>query len=108
MEIENLRRVSLTALREKYREVCQEETRPRRREHLSRRIAWRLQALAEGDLSARARERAHQIARDADLRSVAPRGFFTVGGERVRTTRGNRRGAGSRPALAGALLSPQM
>jgi len=105
MEIENLRRVSLTALREKYREVFQEETRSRHREHLFRRIAWRLQALAEGDLSARARERAHQIARDADLRSVAPRGFFTVGGERVQTTRGNRREPDSRLPLPGALLS---
>ena len=70
MEIENLRRESLAALREKYREVFQEETRSRHREHLFRRIAWRLQALAEGDLSERARGRAHQIARDADLRGV--------------------------------------
>jgi hypothetical protein len=36
----------------------QEETRSRHREHLFRRIAWRLQALAEGDLSERARGRA--------------------------------------------------
>src|ERR1017187_4946761 len=53
MEIENLRRASLAALREKYREVFREETRVRHREHLFRRIAWRLQALAEGDLSRR-------------------------------------------------------
>ena len=72
MEIESLRRASLAALREKYREVFQEETRVRHREHLFRRIAWRLQALAEGDLSERARGRAHQIARDADLRMVVP------------------------------------
>src|ERR1700691_2393321 len=90
MEIESLRRASLAALRERYREVFQEETRVRHREHLFRRIAWRLQALAEGDLSQRALGRAHQIARDADLRMVAPPDFFTVGGERVRTTRGDR------------------
>ena len=54
MEIEKLRRASLTALRAKYREVFQEETRCRHREHLFRRIAWRLQALAEGDLTERA------------------------------------------------------
>jgi hypothetical protein len=53
MEIENLRRATLAALREKYQEVFQEETRSRHREHLFRRIAWRLQALAEGDLTAR-------------------------------------------------------
>ena len=54
-EIESLRRATLAALREKYREVFREETRSRHREHLFRRIAWRLQALAEGDLSERAR-----------------------------------------------------
>ena len=106
-EIESLRRATLTALREKYREVFQEETRSRHREHLFRRIAWRLQALAEGDLSERARGRAHQIARDADLRMVAPPDFFTVGGERVRTMRGdrNRREQDSRLPLPGALLT---
>ena len=90
MEIESLRRATLAALREKFREVFEEETRSRHREHLFRRIAWRLQALAEGDLSARARGRAHEIARDADLRKIAPRDFFQVNGESVRTTRGNR------------------
>ncbi len=107
MEIEKLRRVSLAALHEKYREVFAEETRCRHREHLFRRIAWRLQALAEGDLSERARERASQLARDADLRMVAPRGFFTVEGEAVRTTRGegNRRPADCRLPLPGTLLN---
>jgi len=107
MEIENLRRASLAGLRQKYREVFQEETRCRHREHLFRRIAWRLQVLAEGDLSKRARERANEIAQDADLRTVAPRDFFLVGGERVRTTRGdqNRREQDSRLPLPGALLT---
>jgi len=107
MEIDNLRRASLTALREKYRKVFQEETRSRHREHLFRRIAWRLQALAEGDLSERARDRARQIAQDADLRTVAPRDFFTIEGEEVKTTRGdrNRREQDSRLPVPGALLS---
>jgi len=107
MEIENLRRASLAALRDKYREVFQEDTGSRHREHLFRRIAWRLQALAEGDLSQRARERAHQIAQDADLRTIALRDFFTVEGERVKTTRGdrNRREQDSRLPVRGALLS---
>jgi len=54
MEIEKLRRASLASLREKFREVFQEEARTRHRQHLFRRIAWRLQALAEGDLTERA------------------------------------------------------
>ena len=90
MEVESLRRASAASLREKYREVFQQETRSRHREHLFRKIAWRLQALAEGDLSERARDRARKIANDADLRIIAPRDFFTVGGERVETTPGDR------------------
>ena len=57
MEIESLRRATLAGLREKYREVFQEETRSRHREHLFRRIAWRLQARVEGDLSECVRQR---------------------------------------------------
>jgi hypothetical protein len=109
MEIENLRRAALAALRQKYREVFGEETRSRHREHLFRRIAWRLQALAEGDLSARARARAQQIAQDADLRRLAPRDFLTAGGERVRTIPANphRREPDSRLPPAGAWLTRQ-
>jgi hypothetical protein len=107
MEIENLRRATLEGLREKYREVFLEETRCRQREHLFRRIAWRLQALAEGDLSERARGRAHQIAQDADLRTVAPRDFLAVGGESVQTTPGvrNRQQQDRRLPLPGTVLS---
>jgi hypothetical protein len=106
VEIENLRRASLEALREKYWEVFQEETRCRHREHLFRRIAWRLQALATGDLSERARQRAHRIANDADLRMIAPPGFFAVGDERVRTAPRNQgRPPDRRLPLPGTLLT---
>jgi hypothetical protein len=106
MEIEKLRRMGLPAMRARYREVFGEETRCQHREHLFRRIAWRLQALSEGDLTERARERAAELARDADLRLIAPRGFFMVEGAPVRTTHG----AGDRPTdcrlpLPGTLLS---
>jgi len=106
MEIEKLRRTSLAAMRQQYREVFGEETRCRHREHLFRRIAWRLQALAEGDLTERARERAREIARDADLRIIAPREFFTVEGAPVRTTRKeSSRPADCRLPLPGTLLT---
>ena len=105
IEIESLRRATLAGLREKYREVFHEEARSRHREHLFRRIAWRLQALAEGDLSARARGRAEQIAQDADLRMVAPRDFLTVGGERMETTGASQNRRDSRLPLPGALLT---
>jgi hypothetical protein len=60
-------------LREKYLEIFGEETRSHHKEFLRRRIAWRLQALAEGDLSERARKRAEELANDADLRIRIPR-----------------------------------
>ena len=109
MEIEKLRRASLSALREKYREVFGEATPCRHRQHLFRRIAWRLQALAEGDLSERARQRAGEIARDADLRIVAPRGFFTLGGRPIEPVPGDRdrRPQDSRLPLPGTMLSRQ-
>jgi hypothetical protein len=56
-EVENLRRAGVTSLRKRYRELFQEETRSRHREHLFRKIVWRLQALKEGKLSERARAR---------------------------------------------------
>jgi len=76
-EIEGLRRLTVGGLREKYREVFGEESRSNHREFLFRRIAWRLQAIAEGGLSDRARHRALEIANDADLRIRAPK---TLGG----------------------------
>jgi len=106
MEIENLRRASLTGLREKFREVFQEETSSRHREHLFRRIAWRLQALAEGDLTERAMKRANEIAQDADLRKVAPADFFSLEGKPIQTTPGDhdRRQQDRRLPLPGAML----
>jgi len=109
IEVEKLRRASLAVLRQKYEEVFEEETRCRHRQHLFRRIAWRLQALAEGDLTQRARQRASQIARDADLRTVAPPDFFGVGSVRVQMAPGDRAGRthDSRLPLPGTLLTRQ-
>ena len=107
MEIEHLRRATLDDLRSRFRELFDEPTRCRHREHLFRRIAWRLQALAEGDLTERALTRARQIDRDADLRKVAPRDFLRIDGEPVQTTPSSRNGrpADSRLPLPGVVLN---
>jgi hypothetical protein len=107
MEIERLRSSSLADLRERFRDVFQEEARSRHREHLFRRIAWRLQALAEGDLSERARRRAEQIAQDADLRKVAPQDFLNLEGKPVQMTpqARNRRNRDGRLPLPGTVLN---
>ena len=72
-EIDALSRMTVGQLREKYMEVFGEESRSNHKQFLFRRIAWRIQALAEGGLSERARRRALEIANDADLRIRAPR-----------------------------------
>jgi hypothetical protein len=75
-EIDHLRQLKTAALRVRYHEVFGEESRSSNRQFLFRRIAWRLQAKAAGDLSERARRRAVEIADDADLRLRAPQGFL--------------------------------
>ena len=75
-EVEQLRQLKTAVLRTRYREVLGEESRSSNRQSLLRRIAWRLQAKAEGDLSERARRRALEIADDADLRQRVPKDFL--------------------------------
>jgi hypothetical protein len=72
-EVAALKRMTVGDLRRKYAETFGEATNARHKEWLVRRIAWRLQALAEGDISDRARQRAAELARDADLRIKAPK-----------------------------------
>jgi hypothetical protein len=71
-EIAALQRLSIGQLRQRFAEVFGETTNASNRTWLVKRIAWRLQALAEGDLSERARRRAAELARDADLRLNPP------------------------------------
>src|SRR5271170_2448632 len=68
-----LDQLSMAELRAKFAELFGEATSAGNRTWLVRRILWRLQALAQGDLSERARQRAAELANDADLRVVPPR-----------------------------------
>jgi hypothetical protein len=72
-EVASLERLSVGQLRQRFAELFGEATQASNRTWLIKRIAWRLQALAEGDLSERARRRAAELARDADLRLNPPR-----------------------------------
>jgi site-specific DNA recombinase len=71
-ELAALQRHSVPELRRRYADVFGEATPANNRAWLIKRIAWRLQALAEGDLSQRARQRAAELACDADLRLSPP------------------------------------
>src|SRR5215472_16423110 len=75
-QIAALWRLQTAELRARYREVFGEESTTAHKQHLVRRIAWRLHALAQGDLSERARRLALEIADDADLRSTVPDRFI--------------------------------
>src|ERR1700733_14067840 len=106
-EIEGLRRLTVGGLREKYREVFGEESRSNHKDFLFRRIAWRLQANAEGGLSERARRRALEIANDADLRIRAPKDRAGSGAEVANRTAVGTVGGGRDPRLPtpGTLLT---
>ncbi len=71
-EIADLRQMTAEQLRARHGEVCPAPACSPHKQHLVRRIAWWLQALAEGDLSQRARLRAEQLVRDADPLTARP------------------------------------
>jgi len=65
-----LQEMTTDELRERYAEIFGEEPRSRHKAYLIRKIAWRIQAEAEGDLSERARRRAAELAVDAEVRTA--------------------------------------
>ena len=76
-EVASLERMVTGELQERYAEIFGEVPRSRHKRYLIRKIAWRLQANAEGDLSERARQRAAELAIDAEVRTTPPK-HFTV------------------------------
>ncbi len=70
-EVAAMQRTTVRELQRKYEEVFGEACRGSHKQSLIKRIAWRLQANEEGDLSERARRRAAELANDADLRMQA-------------------------------------
>jgi hypothetical protein len=75
LEVSRLKQTTVMAIRQRYAEVYGERPpRTNNKTWLCRRILWRLQALAEGDLSQRAQRQAALLANDADLRLGPPKG----------------------------------
>jgi len=75
-EIDSIRHQTVGQLKAKYFEVFGLESRSNHKQFLVRRIAWRLQANVEGSLSERARQRAAELAVEAELRIRAPESFL--------------------------------
>ena len=61
-ELAELRRMSVADLRSRYAEVFGETRNARHKDWLVKRVIWRMQCLAEGDISERARARAAELA----------------------------------------------
>ena len=72
-ELAALEGMSTGQLCERYAQLFGEPVRTRHRAYLIRKIAWRLQAMAEGDLTERARRRAAELADDAEVRVMPPK-----------------------------------
>jgi hypothetical protein len=72
-EVAALQRLTVKELRGRYADALGETTLANNKAWLDKRIAWRLQARAKGDLSERARKRGAELANDADLWSGPPR-----------------------------------
>jgi hypothetical protein len=72
-EIAAMEEMPVAQLRNRYAEVFGETTNGRNKQWLLKKIIWRLQSMAEGDLSERARARAMEIASDADIRRRPPK-----------------------------------
>ncbi|MCA9557832.1 MAG: DUF2924 domain-containing protein [Myxococcales bacterium] len=72
-EVAALAHMTTAELAARYAEVFGEPTRSRNKAYLQKKVAWRIQELAEGGLSARARGRIEALAEDTPIRRHAPR-----------------------------------
>ena len=78
VEVSKMMLMTVSELREKFREVFGDDTNTRNKQWLIKRIAWRIQANALGGLSERAKRRSAELANDADVRILPPRNQPTV------------------------------
>ena len=72
-QIAELDGMTVGQLRAKYAEVFGEPAFSHNKSFLRKRVCWRLQAQAEGGLPERARQRAMELANDADIRLNPPK-----------------------------------
>jgi len=79
-QIEIFRQMTVEQLRLKWRELYGEDTRSGNRDYLWRRLAWRVQELAYGGLSERAKTRIKELSQGDDLRMLPPRGWQPLSG----------------------------
>lgn len=106
-QIDALEELTTTELVNRYAELFGQSVRTRHRAYLLRKLAWRIQALAEGDLSARARQRAAELADDAAVRVMPPRAPAEATTPRSKPAPAHESGADGRLPAPGAALVRQ-
>jgi hypothetical protein len=74
-QIQVLRGMKVSELRVRWRELFGEDSRSNNKDFLWRRLAWRVQELAYGGLSERAKTRLAELSKEVDLRFLPPRGW---------------------------------
>ena len=105
-EIAALADMTVAELRDKYAAVFGEPSHSRHKQHLRRRIAWRLQSIEEGvTLSERARQRAAELANEADLRLTPPKDFTPSAAPERTETRTIGNGHDTRLPMPGAVIT---
>src|SRR5712691_6467233 len=75
-QIDALRRMTVADLKVRWRELYGEDSRSCNRVYLWRRLAWRVQELAYGGLSERAKACLAELLKDDDLRMLPPRAWL--------------------------------
>jgi Protein of unknown function (DUF2924) len=85
-ELARLPGLDRSELRKRYVEVFGVEARMTQKQQLIRRIGWKLQALAQGDISEQARRRALQIAQDSEVGIRLPSALVPIGPETTRAS----------------------
>jgi len=71
-ELADLRTMTVAQLRERFRAVFDEPSRSRNKDYLCKKVAWRIQELAEGGLTERARDRLAELDTARDPRLPGP------------------------------------
>ena len=104
-DIAALKRMAAGQLRQKYLEIFGEPTRSGNKDFLVKRLAWRMQSLVEGGLSERARQRAAELARDADIRTTMPRQPEATPGATTRVVASPCSKAGNHLPIPGTVLT---
>jgi hypothetical protein len=74
-QIDALRQMTVAELKVRWRELYGEDSRSCNRVYLWRRLAWRVQELAYGGLSERAKARLAELSKDDDLRMLPRRNW---------------------------------